>query len=245
MDSKALVLFTLCWTAQTSPQDTAPGRPPGASQIVGGQEAPEGAWPWQVSIQLLSRHHSGGTILNSLWVLAATHCFHKYKRISRTHFRVVAGLGMLSALGGNAQICSIRLVKMQENYSDVMSDNDVIHELLSSPFNFTDHVQPEDLVKTPTMSLAQFESGLGRRLMNRLQEVELIDRRTCNLISWYDGLITENMICAGLESGAMRLPLRLGMYARTSRFSGWQETSQYDTDDHSNRLLDASSSGKG
>ena len=40
--------------------------------------------------------------------------------------------------------------------------------------------------------------------MDRLQqaEVELIDRRTCNLISWYNGLITENMICAGLESGA-------------------------------------------
>lgn len=40
--------------------------------------------------------------------------------------------------------------------------------------------------------------------MNRLQEaeVELIDRRTCNLITWYDGFITENMICAGLESGA-------------------------------------------
>lgn len=42
------------------------------------------------------------------------------------------------------------------------------------------------------------------RLMNRLQEVEveLIDRRTCNRISWYSGFITENMICAGLESGA-------------------------------------------
>lgn len=40
--------------------------------------------------------------------------------------------------------------------------------------------------------------------MNRLQEaeVELIDRITCNLITWYNGLITENMICAGLESGA-------------------------------------------
>eukprot|EP00064_Thunnus_orientalis_P010355 superscaffoldBa00001401_g10381 len=239
MDSKALVLFTLCWTAQTSPQDT-PGRPPGASQIVGGREAPEGAWPWQVSIQLLSRHHCGGTILNSLWVLAATHCFHKYKRISRTHFRVVAGLGMLSALGENAQSRSIRLVKMQENYSDVMSDNNVTLVLLSSPFNFTDHVQlvctPHNVTHKFMLKFSQFHHRMekhllqkthcgGGRLMNRLQEVELIDRRTCNLISWYDGLMTENMICAGLESGAMRLPLRLGMYARTSRFSGWLETS--------------------
>lgn len=40
--------------------------------------------------------------------------------------------------------------------------------------------------------------------MNWLQEaeVELIDRKTCNLITWYNGIIAENMICAGLESGA-------------------------------------------
>lgn len=41
--------------------------------------------------------------------------------------------------------------------------------------------------------------------MNRLQEaeVELIDRKSCNLITWYNDIITENMTCAGLESGAV------------------------------------------
>jgi len=40
--------------------------------------------------------------------------------------------------------------------------------------------------------------------MDRLQEaeVELIDRTRCNQLNWYDGFITENMLCAGLESGA-------------------------------------------
>ncbi|XP_022597547.1 transmembrane protease serine 11D-like [Seriola dumerili] len=217
--------------------------PPGRSRIMGGQEAPEGAWPWQVSIQIQSRHHCGGTILNSLWVLTATHCFYKYLWISRAHFRVVAGLNVLSAPGDHAQIHSISRVEMHKDYDDITSDNDVTLVLLSSPFNFTDHVQPIC------------------RLLNRLQEaeVELIDRTTCNLITWYNGHVTENMICAGLESGAADscqgdsggplqcysedeerfyvvgvtsfgeecgLPHRPGVYARTSRFAGWLKTSQ-------------------
>ncbi|KAM9350957.1 transmembrane protease serine 11D [Symphorus nematophorus] len=268
--AKSIRALSVLKIAQSCGQRPLAG-PPGASRIVGGREAPEGAWPWQVSIQIKSRHHCGGTIINSRCVLTATHCFLKYLRISRSHFRVVAGLHVLSAPGDQAQIRSISEVKMHEDYDDVTSDKDVTLVLLSSPLNFTDHVQP---VCTPHNVTHEFIlnfshcfiTGWGStyhkgRMMNRLQEVEveLIDRRTCNLISWYDGLITENMICAGLESGAADscqgdsggplqcysededrfyvvgvtsfgdecgLPHRPGVYARTSRFAGWLQTSQ-------------------
>ncbi|XP_059189463.1 transmembrane protease serine 11D [Centropristis striata] len=277
MEFKAPLLFVsaLCLSALTSPQDSCGQRrlaaTPGWSRIVGGREAPEGAWPWQVSIQIRSRHHCSGTIVSSLWVLTATHCFHKFLGISRRHFRVLAGLRVLSAPGGQTQVRSISAVKMHEDYDDVTSDNDVTLLLLSSPFNFTDHVQPACTPQNVTHEINLnfshcFISGWGStqykgRLVNRLQEaeVELIDRRTCNLITWYDGFITENMICAGLESGAADscqgdsggplqcysededrfyvvgvtsfgyecgLPLRPGVYARTSRFAGWLKTSQ-------------------
>ncbi|KAM7411990.1 hypothetical protein PAMA_021792 [Pampus argenteus] len=280
MQLKALLLFVsalLCLTAHTSPQDSCGRRPlvgpPGASRIVGGREAPEGAWPWQVSIQLLSRHYCGGTILNNLWVLTATHCFHKYLRINMRDFRVVAGLSMLSVPGENVQIRSISELKMHKNYDAITSDNDVALVLLSSPFTFTDHVQPictpHNVTHEFGLNLSHcFVTGWGStyykgRMMDRLQEaeVELIDRRTCNLITWYDGLITENMICAGLESGAADacqcyseneesfyvvgvtsfgdgcgLPHRPGVYARTSRFSCWLETSQTTSRSAAHRL---------
>ncbi|XP_054464661.1 transmembrane protease serine 11D [Anoplopoma fimbria] len=220
MEFKAgvLVVMALCVSALTSSEDSCGQRPlvasPGMSRIVGGREAPEGAWPWQVSIQIQSRHHCGGTIVSNLGVLTATHCFYKYLKISRSLFRVVAGLHVLSAPGDQTQIRSISEVKMHEDYNGVSPDNDVTLVLLSSPFDFTGHIQP---VCTPHNVTHEFIlnfthcfiTGWGSRyyrgrLNNRLQEaeVELIDRRTCNLITWYDGFITENMICAGLESGA-------------------------------------------
>ncbi|XP_023123595.2 transmembrane protease serine 11D [Amphiprion ocellaris] len=219
MDLKVLLLLmsVICLPELTSPQEGCGQRflvgPPGESRIVGGREAPEGAWPWQVSIQLQFRHHCGGTILNKLWVLTAAHCFHRLQWISTKHFRVVAGLRVLSAPGYHVQIRGISKIKMHEDYNIVTVDNDVMLMLLSSPFNFTDHVQPvctpQNVTHESILSFSScFITGWGSayyqgRLMNRLQEaqVELINSSTCNQSSWYNGIITENMMCAGLESG--------------------------------------------
>uniref|UniRef100_A0A8C4IBZ6 Acrosin n=1 Tax=Dicentrarchus labrax TaxID=13489 RepID=A0A8C4IBZ6_DICLA len=178
---------------------------PGSPRIVGGREAPEGSWPWQVSIQILSKHHCGGTIISSLWVLTATHCWPVWSDPLCIHNVM-------------AELCKSHLKRSTWNYCkgvlDMSSNIDVTLVLLSSPFDFTDHVQP---VCTPHSVTQEFRlnfthcfiTGWGStyykgRMMNRLQEaeVELIDRRTCNLTTWYGGLITDNMICAGLESGA-------------------------------------------
>uniref|UniRef100_A0A3Q3AC00 Transmembrane protease serine 12-like n=1 Tax=Kryptolebias marmoratus TaxID=37003 RepID=A0A3Q3AC00_KRYMA len=136
---------------------------------------------------------------------------HSFQNI---YFNVAAGLNVLSDPGAHAQMRSISEIRIHEDYDPQTSDSDVALVLLGSPLNFTDHVQaactPLNVSHEVSLNFSRcFISGWGstyyQELVDRLQEaeVELIDRERCNQHSWYGGIITENMLCAGRESGGV------------------------------------------
>lgn len=57
-------------------------RSPGQLRIIRGRESKRGAWPWQVSLQLLHPSHGlighwcGGVLVHPLWLLTTAHCIH-------------------------------------------------------------------------------------------------------------------------------------------------------------------------
>ncbi|KAL1020732.1 hypothetical protein UPYG_G00003930 [Umbra pygmaea] len=188
---------------------------PGGSRVVGGRDAPVGAWPWQVSVQVRSSHFCGGTILDRQRVLTAAHCFYLVPHHRMSSLRVVAGLNTLSYPEEHSQSRYVQEVRVHEGYHHPCFADDLALLFLRNPLEFTHFVQPvctvEDEREEHSLDLSMcFVSGWGSAYykgkgLDTLQEaeVQLIDRQICNQTDWYNGYIQAGMICAGSEMGVV------------------------------------------
>ncbi|XP_067141771.1 chymotrypsinogen B-like [Centruroides vittatus] len=121
-------------------------------RIIGGREAVPGSWPWQVDLQLNyvnpNGHMCGGAIVNSQWVITASHCFQPQpnKLAWRLHF------GKHNKFTEDKTEI-VRYVDRLVIYPDIAEEtfmktrqfnirDDLTLLKLSTPINFTDYIQP-------------------------------------------------------------------------------------------------------
>ncbi len=182
------------------------------TRIVGGETAPEGAWPWQVALKLLQsntgkgRFFCGGSLITEQWILTAAHCVEMFNKTEWPELRVVAGSNNINQ-GGVTR--SVKNVIVHEKYATEKGlHNDIALVQLDRPVDFQvvtlktageeRAAQPGTAVVTGWGTLAE-----GGQISESLQQVELpvISNQKCNSSDAYQGTIKPYHLCAGFDRG--------------------------------------------
>jgi hypothetical protein len=190
-------------------------------RIVGGQEADPGEWPWQVALVRTGMdpgngQFCGGTLIARDWVLTAAHCVDSNAPATRD---VVSGIHDLVTPDPNFQRRGVAEVIIHPGWDPGPNDNDVALLRLASPID----ARPGSGTTLPIAFAPRAASnigdlagvmttvtGWGNRAANppggsdfpaALHEVEVpvITNAACNTA--YGGSITDNMLCAGFDTG--------------------------------------------
>ncbi|XP_021099998.1 serine protease 27 isoform X3 [Heterocephalus glaber] len=178
------------------------------NRMVGGQDAMEGEWPWQVSIQRNGSHFCGGSLITEQWVLTAAHCFSKPlfspSSTSETSlYQVLLGARQLLQPGPHAIYTRVKRVESNPLYQGMASSADVALVELEAPVIFSNYILP---VCMPDPSVT-FETDMNCWVTGWGSPSEQ-DTPKCNLLYSTDTesgfqpkAIKDDMLCAGFAEG--------------------------------------------
>lgn len=184
------------------------------AKIVGGREAADGAFPWQVSLGVAGindaywAHFCGGSIYAPTWIITAAHCVDTAVAADVT---VAAGTNVLNH--ATPRIRAQRIL-LKRGFDSRSLDQDIALVELAEPLALGARVQAIALIAPQSESdvlavdaplvaagwgATQAGGGFERRLL--FVEVPFVARDACNRPLAHDNEITENMICAGVAAG--------------------------------------------
>jgi secreted trypsin-like serine protease len=214
-------MLILALFAGTSGQAAlAQGLPPTPQPptIVGGAPADPGEWPWQVALvdgnatDLYNDQFCGGSLVAKDWVVTAAHCVDG---LTISEVDVVAGIYNLQTPAPGYQRRNVKKIIIHPNWNSANNNSDIALLRLSSAVSLggsgATKTQTIELVDASIGDLAGVDSwvtGWGNTESvplwpTQLYEVEvpIITNSDCNNASHYNGGITNNMLCAGLDAG--------------------------------------------
>ncbi|CAK1548126.1 unnamed protein product [Leptosia nina] len=113
------------------------------TKVIGGKDAPDGAFPYQVSLRTKVDHFCGGSILNKRWILTAAHCLDpKLTKLSEKEIIIVVGTNSRTQ-GGDKYY--VKQAIRNDDYDNVDLTNDIGLIEVTKDIQFNDKVQPISL----------------------------------------------------------------------------------------------------
>lgn len=196
-----------------------------APDIVGGDIASTGEFPWQVAIvdasqsNPLNGEFCGGSLIAPSWVLSAGHCVLENGALTQaSSINVVLGINKLSdgpTSGSKGQRKAVSNIYPYPNYNESTSDSDFSLLHLASPAVLNSTVATITVAGSSDSAL--FAAGKNATvtgwgsttdsdtapLSNDLRKVvvPIVSNTTCNSSASYGGEVTVNMLCAGFAAG--------------------------------------------
>ncbi|XP_039308361.1 serine protease 53 [Solenopsis invicta] len=186
-----LIFFALAYATEGTP----------FPYIVGGNDAPVGKYPYQVSLKLSGKHICGASILDRFNVLTAAQCVGLP---DLKNLKVHVGTNYLS---GSGNVYDIEDVHIHESYDDYLIRNDIALVHLRSPIKYSLLVQPihlaaidNDLEGNPCILTGWGATQAGGNPTNALQEIELrvYPQKDCKKQHWR---MADSNICTLTKRG--------------------------------------------
>uniref|UniRef100_A0A8C9THJ0 Suppressor of tumorigenicity 14 protein homolog n=1 Tax=Scleropages formosus TaxID=113540 RepID=A0A8C9THJ0_SCLFO len=187
------------------------------SRIVGGQNALEGEWPWQVSLHIKGAGHvCGASVISNRWLVTAAHCVQDDSKIKYSQpgvWEVYLGLHDQTRKTDSkwTEKRNLKNIICHPYYNSFTFDNDIALMELESPVTLNQYITPVCLPSVThdfpagkavwvTGWGATKEDGYGAAVLQKA-EVRIINSTVCNQLM--SNHITSQMLCAGVLTGGV------------------------------------------